>query len=128
MRQSQREVNQIMLHKRNTSYLKSITDCAHSNLGTDNDSLVEWEELSSLNLKPRSHKALATGQALSSIFLALEKELCSFFIHQGLEEKIPRPWPQAVTGSAMLVPGFEKVPSQYIMALGEAFNLPNPQQ
>lgn len=58
---------------------------------------------------------------LPSIFQVLEKKLFSFSIHQGLGEKLPRPWPQAITYSAKRVPGLEKdLHSPQIRASGKA--------
>lgn len=52
MGRKEREVNQTVLHKGNTRYLKSITDPVHSNLEASNQSLVWKEELGSQDIKP----------------------------------------------------------------------------
>lgn len=69
------KVNQAMLHKRNTGYLKSFIGQAHSSLGTDNYSPVWWEELGSQDPNPQLPwgPGSRTLLPLLSMFLTLDK-------------------------------------------------------
>lgn len=120
--QSKQGANQALLQKGNAGY---PTQTTHSRLGTDNNG-PSWRRSPVLsNQKPKLQlpqdpfpRPLLT---LPSIFQVLEKKLCSFSIHQGLGEKLPRPWPQAITYSAKRVPGLEKdLHSPQIRASGKA--------
>lgn len=57
------------------------------------------KELRAPSLKPQLPQGPGPRPVLTlpSMCLVLEKEQCSFSVHQGLEGKIPKPWSQAIT-------------------------------
>lgn len=82
----QKTTNQAMLLKSNAEYLTNITNQTHSYLGSHTHNLLGCEELTSHVLKLQ-HPQIPDSMpwlTLSSIFLVLEKKLCSFSIHRGL--------------------------------------------
>jgi hypothetical protein len=82
-----------MLHKRDTAYLTCVTDTVA--LGLISTALSR-KELGSRDLE--LHLPQDSGPrpllALSSMFMLLDKELCSFSTHQGLRESLGLPWLQ----------------------------------
>lgn len=88
---SLQKANQAMLHKRDTAYLTCVTDTVA--LGLISTALSR-KELGSRDLE--LHLPQDSGPrpllALSSMFMLLDKELCSFSTHQGLRESLGLPW------------------------------------
>ena len=92
-------------------FLKNISDQTSSGLGTDNHSPIWWEVvLSESDSTPPKGPGPRPLPALPSVFLILEKALV-LSLYPGPQGKLPRTQlsrPQAVTGSAKHVPGFQK--------------------
>ena len=87
---------------------KNVTAQAYSGLRSDNHSPLWWTELGSEDIRCPEGPGPSLLPALPSIFLALQEELHFITNTLGPQEKVPRPRPQAVIGSAKYVPGFEK--------------------
>lgn len=82
-----------MYTKRTQGYLKCITGRVFGRLPTVfqliTQSLYRGKVKFSESKNHSSLKALASGKlALQGMFLALNKELCSFSIHRGLRENL----------------------------------------
>lgn len=93
-------------------------------LGLITHSLMWQGEPSSQTLKLALPKCSSFKPlpAFQSLFLALEQDLCFLTKTPGPKEKLPRPRPQAVTGSEKPVPGFKKelCHSPYMRTSGKA--------
>lgn len=98
------KANQTMLHKRTPGYLKNIIDWEQSGRGTENHSPIWWKELDFPDLKP----LLPQGPAWLQLCQACAWFWMFFLCIRSLRGKLPRPWSQAIAGSAKHATGFRR--------------------